>query len=694
MRGLLPDSADLDVDVLLQRISELEADNARLSEAQRKGDEAINAKSEFLAAMSHEIRTPLTAVIGMTGLLEDTVLTIEQQDYVKTLGVSAQCLLAVVNDILDFSKIESGKVEPESIDFHVADMIDDVIDIVALRAREQKTRLSCTIDGSVPEVVCGDLVRIRQILMNLCSNAVKFTRQGEVEIKVAWIFMEGDHGNLEFRISDTGIGMSGEVISRLFEPFEQATGSTARQFGGTGLGLAICARLVNLLGGDIAVSSREGEGSVFVFSVNVTDPLAGAPSTRKSGYDRLLGRKILIVDEHELDLQAYSRACMRAGMAVYAFNDFLDAAAWLRRAGDVDAVVAGVGHDGRGESVFFEAIHGLPGCVRSTILVLSADAQDFPAEDRSLIRHLEKPVRGRLLIDALVSGMSGAVPGAGQAALPRDVLRMAGLRALIADDNDISRKVATKVLARLGVDADAAENGIEVLALLAERKYDVVFMDMQMPVMSGLDCVREIRKRYGKDVPKVIALTANALVEDREKCMAAGMDGYLAKPYSQVEIAEALHRLLKMPSILDMDFSRTLDPCSVSMLCRLYDDDAHAMEDLIASFVARFPAELQEITEAVNARDFPKVALRAHKLKGTAGTFGASGLAIAAARLEESAKGGAKAACASQIQDLVCSFEAAYIALRDLAYIHKLGATAGGYGAADALEQDKQALSS
>ncbi|MBX3665029.1 MAG: response regulator [Burkholderiales bacterium] len=647
---------------------DLRAKNALFLEANRKAREAVSAKSAFLATMSHEIRTPMNAVVGMTGLLQETPLTMEQQDYVQTIRISADSLLNVINDILDFSKIESGKIELERVDFEISEMVDDVMDLVAVNARAQGTGISCAIDRSVPDMVNGDLARLRQVLLNLCSNAVKFTRQGQVLISVTLVSAEAGRLLLRFAVSDTGIGIPEKAIGRLFEPFTQADSSTTRHYGGTGLGLAICARLVDLMGGGISVESREGVGSTFTFTTMLREPLsvqAAAPS------GDFAARRIVIVDEQEADLQPFSRRCLRAGMAVYVFHGLIDAIDWLKSAPPVDVAVINAGAGSRTTGLA-HAIRVFSGRTTLPLIFLSnAGRSESRVEDGVFCAHLVKPVRGSVLMEAVTRAILGVPPEACQSIPPGRVWQRIALKVLVADDNDVNRKLAVRVLARLGVNADVAANGLEVLSALERRRYDVVLMDMQMPEMDGLDSTREIRRRYGADGPRIVALTANAMDGDRERCTAAGMDGYLAKPYSQLQLAEALGLEFEKPLPARPEAEQALDPEGVSMLRGLYENDAAGLEELVASFVARFPAELSEIVEAVNTQNFAGVAARAHKMKGSAGALGARGLACAAARLEQNARAGDRRGNFGLIRELMESFEAAHVALRDLVYVHK-----------------------
>lgn len=667
---------------------DLQAKNALFVQVNRKAQEAVMAKSAFLATMSHEIRTPMNAVVGMTGLLQETQLTMEQQDYVQTIRVSADSLLTVINDILDFSKIESGKVELENADFDITEMIDDVVDLVAVHAREQGTGISCVIEENVPDLIRGDCTRLRQILLNLCSNAVKFTRQGRVRIRVELCPSTEPFLLLQFSVSDTGVGIPERAIGRLFEPFTQADSSTTRRYGGTGLGLAISARLVQLMGGGISVKSAEGRGSTFTFTVKMWRQLAEAVPAQ---HGNVVARRIVIVDEQEADLQLFSRRCLRAGMAVYAFRKPMHAIEWLRTAGPVDAAVVSVGGSGSRTTELAHTIRGLSGRSSLPLILLStAGRMESGVENGIFFAHLVKPVRGSVLMDAVTRAILGAPSEAFQSIPSGRAWRRTALRVLVADDNDINRKLAVKVLARLGVNADVAANGLEVLTALERQQYDVVLMDMQMPEMDGLDSTREIRRCYGANGPRIIALTANAMAGDRDKCIAAGMDGYLAKPYSQLQLAEALGLENEKPAPAGRDSERILDPECVSMLRGLYEDDVVALEDLIAAFVARFPNELSGIVEAIEAQDFAKVAVRAHKLRGAASAFGAKDLASVAGRLEQNAQAGDRRGNSGLIRELMDSFESTHIALRELAYIHKLAANEERAAGIAAFGQDMQ----
>ncbi|MCW5602998.1 MAG: response regulator, partial [Burkholderiales bacterium] len=568
------------------------------------------------------------------------------------------------------------------VDFDITEMIDDVIDLVAVSARERGTSISYAVGEKVPDMLHGDLTRLRQVLLNLCSNAVKFTPQGHVLVHVELLSSGDSDVRLQFSVSDTGIGISDEVIGRLFEPFTQADGSTTRRYGGTGLGLAICAKLVELMGGDIRVESKEGFGSTFYFTARVD---LQKDVTVPPRYGGVVARRIIIVDDQEADLRLFSRRCLRAGMAVYAFHSPADAIEWLRTAGPVDAAVMSIPGYGLSAERLAQTIRHLSGQPELPLILLSAAGRaDSGVDNGVFFARLVKPVRGSVLLDAVVRAILGAPSGAARS-MPRAGGGTA-LRVLVADDNDMNRRLAVKILARLGVSSDVAANGFEVLAALERQQYDAVLMDLQMPEMDGLDSAREIRRRYGAAGPRVIALTASAMAGDRERCIAAGMNGYLSKPYSQLQLAEVLGLTFAKSPLAAAEDGDVLEPACVAMLRDLYDDDAAALEDLVALFIARFPAELSGIINALEAQDFSSVAARAHKLKGAAGAFGARKLASIAARLEQNAKAEDRRGNTKLIQELSESFEAVHAALRDLARTHVKAASEAGNGRRDIVE--------
>ncbi|HVV00553.1 MAG TPA: response regulator, partial [Verrucomicrobiae bacterium] len=678
---------------------QLTQSNRDLFAARVAAESAARVKAEFLANMSHEIRTPMNGIIAMAGLLFDTPLTHEQRGYVETIYSSSESLLTIINDILDFSKIESGKLEIESHPFSLRGCIEEALELLGTKAAEKKIDIGCQVTDAVPSMVLGDVTRVRQIIVNLVSNGIKFTAAGEVIVQVeslsaAPAAVPSEDWLLHFSVRDTGIGIPVDRLARLFKSFSQADASTTRRYGGTGLGLAISKRLVEFMGGKMWVESVPERGSTFHFTLPMRAASDEGKLPPEARAPQLADLRVLIVDDNPAIGRILDEQARKWGMTPRVANDPAQALEWLRAGETFDVGIIDFDMPRMDGVELGREIRSTPGALMMPLVLLMPMAGRSENAEASAVAFggcVSKPVKPAKLREALLGVVSGAKPNVkstpASARLDPNLASRLPLRILLCDDNAVNQKVASRLLQQMGYRADVAANGVEGMAALDRQPYDMIFMDIMMPEMGGIEATRIIRERQGdprrfpnyKTPIVIVAITANAMQGDREKCLAAGMDDYLPKPVRPEDIRAIIDRWGAIAATVqsaapevqpaasgDQACAASASapasadpegPVDMDRLMEFTDGNPESFRELVTLYLEQTSAQLEQLETAVQAGNAGDIRRLAHSCAGASATCGIRRIAPLLRELERHGHDNVLAGCGELLARIQREFE-------------------------------------